>query len=67
MPKPRPPDAFDNWNGTTGYRKPCEIERYRLLSAMYAFFSGAGVQKPVPAPIVKPRKLERVIKKGGGC
>ena len=44
-----------------------DIERYRLLSAMYAFFTGTSAQKPVQKPVVKPRKFERVIKKGGGC
>ena len=44
-----------------------DIERYRLLSAMYAFFTGAQVQRPVQQPVVKPRQFQRVIKKGGGC
>jgi hypothetical protein len=44
-----------------------DIERYRLLSAMYAFFTGSSVQKSTQKPVVKPRRFERVIKKGGGC
>lgn len=44
-----------------------DIERYRLLSAMYAFFTGTRAQKPAQKPDVKPRQYERVIKKGGGC
>jgi hypothetical protein len=44
-----------------------DIDRYRLLSAMYAFFTGTSVQKNIQRPAVKPRKFERVIKKGGGC
>jgi len=44
-----------------------DIERHRLLSAMYAFFTGTSVQKNIQRPAVKPRKFERVIKKGGGC
>ena len=46
---------------------PEEIDRYRLLSALYAYFTGAGIQKMPTQPQVKPVQIERALKKGGGC
>jgi hypothetical protein len=46
---------------------PEDLGRYRLLSALYAYFTGAGIQKMPPQPQVKPVQIERTMKKGGGC
>jgi hypothetical protein len=43
-----------------------DVDDYRLLSALHAYFTGASVVEAPPA--VTPRKLQRKTpKKGGGC
>lgn len=44
---------------------PAEVERYRLKGALHAHFTGARVKRA--AVEVKPLKVKRKLKKGGGC
>ncbi|NOZ00375.1 MAG: hypothetical protein GXP54_00605, partial [Deltaproteobacteria bacterium] len=42
-----------------------DIEAYKLREAVRGWLTGSKVRRPPPRP--KPVRMERPVKKGGGC